>query len=221
MTTPWTIPDSKLCNKATDLVAKLSPHVLQRHCLRTFLFGQQLGYVNELAFDPELFYLSAILHDLGLTEAFMGEQRYEVEGADAARQFVLEHGLDAEKAEVVWDAIALHTSIGIASRKQPEIALVHLGASLDVFGMGVDTLDADFVHQVFETYPRLDLVSSLTDLFITQIQRKPDVIPFTWLSEVGRCCIHGFSCPSYNDLIEASPFHTASVHTTPVHTDPE
>ncbi len=87
------------------------------------------------------------MHDLGLTDAFNGEQRYEVDGADAAKAFVCRHGLGEEKAEVIWDAIALHTSIGIATRKRPEIALVHLGASLDVFGMGLETLSPDLVHQ--------------------------------------------------------------------------
>lgn len=79
------------------------------------------------------------MHDLGLTERFDAEQRFEVNGADAARAFVLEQGLSDEKAEIVWDAIALHTSIGIAIRKQPEIALVHLGATADLLGSGLLT----------------------------------------------------------------------------------
>jgi UTP:GlnB (protein PII) uridylyltransferase len=83
-----------------------------------------LGIRDGLKCDRELLYLGAIMHDLGLTERFDAEQRFEVNGADAARAFVLEHGLSDEKAEIVWDAIALHTSIGIAVRKQPEIALV-------------------------------------------------------------------------------------------------
>lgn len=202
----WVIPDSTLCRKATALVQKVSPAFLHHHCLRTYLFGQQLGKTNQLAFDPELFYLAAMMHDLGLTDAFEGKQRYEVDGADAARKFARKHGLPDEKAEIVWDAIALHTSIGIASRKRPEIALVHLGASLDIFGMGLDSLSADFVHRVFEDYPRGDLNGALTELFVGQIERKPQVVPFTWLAEVGRCCVHGFSCPSYQDLVDNTPF---------------
>jgi HD domain len=208
-TVEWKIPDSELCSKATDLVKKASPRFLHNHCLRTFIFGQALGQHHQLKVDPELFYLAAIMHDLGLTDAFDGQQRYEVEGADAARAFVCKQGLSEAKAEVIWDAIALHTSIGIASRKRPEIALVHLGASLDVFGMDVEALEAEFVQQVFEDYPRLGFTPLLTERLIDQIQRKPDVVPFTWLAEVGRCCIHGFRCPSYQDLVEGSPFRDA------------
>lgn len=202
----WTIPDSELCRKATGLVTKVSPDFLHNHCLRTFIFAQQLGQQNQLEFDLELLYLGAVMHDLGLTDAFEGQQRYEVEGADAARKFVCKHGLLPAKAEVVWDAIALHTSAGIASRKRPEIALVHLGAGLDVFGIGAEELSADLVHQAFEEYPRLGLTQSLTEILVRQIKHKPQTVPFTWLAEVGRSCIHGFKCPSYHDLVEKSPF---------------
>ncbi|MEO1393715.1 MAG: HD domain-containing protein [Cyanobacteria bacterium J06634_5] len=202
----YKIPDSKLCQKATKLVKKVSPQVLHNHCLRTYFFGQQLGIANQLTFDAELFYLAAVMHDLGLTKTFIGQQRYEIEGADAAKKFVQKQGLKDEQAEIIWDAIALHTSIGIASRKRPEIALVHLGASLDIFGRGVEALSADTVHQIFETYPRLNLSDALTELFIYQIEQKPEVVPFTWLAEVGRCCVHGFRCASYQDLIDHSPF---------------
>ncbi len=201
-----TVPDSELCRKATKMVQKVSPLFLHNHCLRTYLFGQMLGQKNQLVFDEELLYLGAIMHDLGLTEAFNGKQRYEVEGADVARAFVQKHGLSDEKADAIWDAIALHTSIGIAGRKRPEIALVHLGASLDIFGMGTDDLSTEVVHQVFETYPRLGLSDAITQLLVKQVKKKPQVVPFTWLTEVGRSCIHRFACPSYKDLIDNSPF---------------
>lgn len=200
------IPDSELCKKATALVNKVSPDFLCQHCLRTYFFGQQLAAKQQLKVDAELLYLGAIMHDLGLSETFDASQRYEVDGADAAKRFVLKHGLSEEKAEVVWDAIALHTSIGIASRKQPEIALVHLGASIDVFGVGIEALDADIVHQVFEAYPRLNLTEAVTELFVRQIRTKPQTAPFTWLAEVGRSCIHGFKSLSYADMVKSSPF---------------
>lgn len=200
------IPDSDLCKKATALVQKVSPQFLYNHCLRTYAFGQQLGQQNQLKFDAELFYLSAVMHDLGLTPSFQKEQRFEIDGADAAKQFVKAQGMAEENAEIVWDAIALHTSIGIASRKRPEIALVHLGASIDVFGAGVEEIDANLVHQMFETYPRLDLTASLTKLLVHQVESKPQAVPFTWLAEVGRSCVHGFNCPSYQDMVENSPF---------------
>lgn len=200
------IPDSEICKKATQLVAELSPTFLCNHCIRTFLFGDLLGQRDGLKCDRELLYLGAVLHDLGLTEQFNGEQRFEVEGADAARTFVLEQGLPDEKAEIVWDAIALHTSIGIASRKQPEIALVHLGASADVLGMRISDINSEIVERILESYPRLGFKTAMTELLVSQIKQKPHSAAFTWLAEVGRCCVHGFASPDWNTILDNSPF---------------
>lgn len=204
--TNTTIPDSEICHKATQLVAEVSPTFLCNHCIRTFLFGDLLGQRDGLKCDRELLYLSAVMHDLGLTERFDGKQRFEVDGADAARAFVLEHGLSDEKAEVVWDAIALHTSLGIADCKQPEIALVHLGASADVLGMWIADIPSETVEQVVAAYPRLNFNMAMTELLVSQVKRKPQMAAFTWLAEVGRSCIHGFVSPNWSDMLDASPF---------------
>lgn len=200
------IPDSEICRKATQLVAAVSPKFLCNHCMRTFLFGDLLGQRDGLKCDRELLYLGAVMHDLGLTDRFDGEQRFEVDGADAARAFVLEHGLSEEKAEVVWDAIALHTSGGIADRKQPEIALVHLGVSADVLGMGVSDMTPETVEQVMEAYPRLGFNRAITELLVSQVKRKPQTAALTWLAEVGRCCVHRFISPTWNEMLDRSPF---------------
>ena len=126
---PVGAPDSELCQRATALVAELSPLFLFNHCARSFLFGDAIGKRDGLQYDRELLYLSAILHDLGLTDAYVGgDQRFEVEGADRARAFLVEHGLPEGKADVVWDAIALNTSFGIALRKGLQQGLFNLGA---------------------------------------------------------------------------------------------
>ena len=200
------IPDSEICKKATQLVTEISPTSLCNHCIRTFLFGDLLGIRDGLKCDRELLYLGAIMHDLGLTERFDAQQRFEVNGADAARAFVLEHGLSDEKAEIVWDAIALHTSIGIAVRKQPEIALVHLGASADLIGMRISDITPETVEQILDAYPRLGFNQQITQLMVSQVKRKPQTATFTWLAEVGRCCIHGFVSPNWNDVLNSSPF---------------
>ena len=200
------IPDSEICKKATQLVTEVSPTSLCNHCIRTFLFGDLLGIRDGLKCDRELLYLGAIMHDLGLTERFDAQQRFEVNGADAARAFVLEHGLSDEKAEIVWDAIALHTSIGIAVRKQPEIALVHLGATVDLLGMRISDIAPETVEQILDAYPRLSFNQQITQLMVSQVKRKPQTATFTWLAEVGRCCIHGFVSPNWNDMLNSSPF---------------
>lgn len=200
------IPNSDICIKATHLVRSVSPAFLYHHCLRTFLFGNLLGIRDGLSCDRELLYLGAVMHDLGLTERFNGEQRFEVDGADAARAFVLEHGLSDEKAEIVWDAIALHTSLGIANCKQPEIALVHLGASADVLGARIADISPEIVEQVIDEYPQFGFNTAMTQLLVAQVKRKPHTANFTWLAEVGRSCIHGFVSPDWNQMLARSPF---------------
>jgi len=136
-----------------------------------------------MKYDRELLYLGALMHDLGLTERFYGNQRFEVDGADAAERSCCKTDYQKKKAEAVWDAIALHTSIGIASRKAPEIALVHLGATIDVGGL--EDLDPETVERVIEVYPRVGCGQALLKLIISQVKRKPKSAAFTWMAEVG------------------------------------
>src|SRR3954470_13492786 len=130
------LPDSTLAREATDFTRALSAPVVFNHVMRTYLFGELLGRAKGLEFDSELFYLGALLHDLGLTERFMGQQRFELDGADAAAEFLKDKGVPQKSVEVVWDAVALSTSRGIVARKRPEIALVNAGAVADVIGFG-------------------------------------------------------------------------------------
>lgn len=205
--TEFSIPDSEIAKKATQLVAEVSSKSLYHHCVRTYLFGEILGKRDGLKYDRELLYLGAVMHDLGLTEKFdSGEQRFEVDGADAAQAFVLEHGLSAEKAEIVWDAIALHTSSGIASRKQPEIALVHLGAGADLFGMGLEDIAPETIEKVIDSYSRLGCNKVAMELIISQIKQKPQAAALTWMADFGKCHVHGFTCPTFAELICNSPF---------------
>ncbi len=199
------IPDSDLAQKVTQLVQEVSPQFLYHHCVRTFVFADLIGQRQEMAYDRELLYVSSMMHDLGLTERFDGQQRFELDGADAAKAFMLENHISEQKAELVWDAIALHTSIGIAARKQPEVALVQIGASMDVGGFRLQELSRETVEQLLEAYPRLNCGQALLQLILNQIKRKPKAISFTWMSEIGRTHIHGFTCPTIADLLQSNP----------------
>src|SRR5689334_20314448 len=103
------LPDSKLARDATDFTRGLSAPIVFNHVLRSYVFGELLGQAKGLKFDSELFYLGAVLHDLGQTERFMGPQRFELDGADAAAEFLKDQGVPQEAVEVVWDAVALHS----------------------------------------------------------------------------------------------------------------
>src|SRR5438876_4700377 len=108
------IPDSKLTNEAADLLREYGSQLLWNHSHRVFLFGSLLGREENLKYDPELLYISALFHDLGLTKHYSSaDKRFEVDGANAARSLLEQHGISKESTQLVWDAIALHQTIGV------------------------------------------------------------------------------------------------------------
>jgi hypothetical protein len=200
------LPDSKLARDATDYVRGLSAPVVFNHVLRTYLFGELLGRARKLKFDSELFYLGAVLHDLGQTEKFMGRQRFEVDGADAAAEFLRDKGVPKESIEVVWDAVALHTSIGIVHRKRPEVALVSAGAGADVVGFGIDQLPREVVAQVIAAFPRPEFKKTYQKVLAEIVARKPDTATGNFLAAVGERHVSGYQAPNFCDLMDAAPF---------------
>src|SRR3954464_6989649 len=129
---PPIIPDSLLAKEATDLLRAYSTELLFDHSMRVYLFAAEQGRQQELRFDPELLYVAAAFHDLGLIKKFSSEdQRFEVDGANAARQFLTAHKVPEEQVQTAWEAIALHTTLGVTQYMRPEVALLHSGVGLD------------------------------------------------------------------------------------------
>src|SRR5580658_8195926 len=111
------LPDTELCKAAVDLLEASSPEFLYTHCLRTYVFGSlAIRGLGRSVADEEAAFCAAILHDLGLVPAYRRDNRFEVDGEEAARQFCLQHQVPQERADLVWKAIALHTSPGIPTR---------------------------------------------------------------------------------------------------------
>jgi len=200
------LPDSKLARDATDYTRALSAPIVFNHVLRTYLFGELLGRARELKFDSELFYLGAVFHDLGQTERFMGQQRFEVDGADAAAEFLKDKGVPKESIEVVWDAVALHTSRGIVERKRPEIALVSAGAGADVAGFGIDQLPKEAVAQVIAAFPRPGFKKAYQKVMAEIVVRKPGTATGNFLAGIGERHVPGYKAPNLCDLMDAAPF---------------
>ncbi len=139
------IPDTRLAKEAHDILREFSTELLYNHSNRTFLFAAQQGRQRKMAFDPELLYVSAAFHDLGLLSEYSSEtERFEVDGANAVRQFLLAHDIPEEKAQTAWEAIALHTTPGVTQYMRPEVALLFTGVSLDVLGLGLEDFPARF-----------------------------------------------------------------------------
>lgn len=200
------LPDSTLAREATNFSRSLSVPVVFNHVMRTYLFGELIGRGKELEFDSELFYLGAVLHDLGLTERFMGQQRFELDGADAAAEFLKDKGVPEESVEVVWDAIALSTSRGIVGRKRPEIALVNAGAVVDVIGLGVDELPRQAVAEVIEAFPRMGFKKAFQKVMAEVVARKPETTSFSFLADIGARHVPGYHAPNFCDLMNVAPF---------------
>lgn len=201
------IPDNKLSVAALDLVQMESHASIYKHVLRTYVFGALAARAQGVKFDEELFFLGAILHDLGLTERFgAAAGRFEVVGADAAQKFLSGEGVAAERSAIVWEAIALHTSNGIALRRAPEVALVHIGASIDVMGLGLEDLPPTVVELTIEALPRDNFKKVFLDALLSRIRKDPSAVALTWMSEAARRHVHGFECPDFVDLISGANF---------------
>ena len=205
-----TIPDTALCNAAVDLLESSSPEFLCTHCLRTYIFGSlAVRGLGRSVVDEEAAFCGAVLHDLGLVPAYRRDNRFEVDGADAAREFCAKHQVPPERADLVWKAIALHTSPGIPTRWADEIALVHLGAGLDFLGLGLDQVPPQLVEEMFEKYPRMNFKAEFRNLLVEHCRRNPAAQVLTWTDDVARtagCTLHRQPIPTASQMMSAAPF---------------
>ena len=200
------VPDSKLAREATDLLREYGTPLLFAHSLRVYLFGALRGRHRKLTVDRELLYLGAVFHDLGLTPKYRSpDHRFEVDSANAARDFLRANGIDEATAGLVWDAIALHTTPEIPWHKPPEIALVTGGVEADVLGDGLDEIPTSDRDAVLAAYPRLDFKRGIVRAFSDGFASKPATAFGTMNSDVLERTLPGYRRPNFCDLIAANP----------------
>ncbi|MDT5065129.1 MAG: hypothetical protein QOK02_1284 [Mycobacterium sp.] len=148
------IPDTALVREATELVRGATDDALFNHCRRVYLWGSLLGRHAGLEVDPQLFYVATMFHDLGVTKTYGRTEHFEIDGANAAWDFLLSNGFASVKAaKNVWQAIALHTGPGAAEHADPEIALLSAGIQTDTRGRDLDVLTSDEIHRVIAAHP--------------------------------------------------------------------
>ncbi|MCW2664810.1 MAG: metal-dependent phosphohydrolase [Mycobacterium sp.] len=168
------VPDTPLARAITELIRDAEDDLLFDHSRRVFLFGALQGRRRGLQPDPELLYAGAMFHDLGLTERYRTSTlRFEVDSANAARDFLLQHGVDKADADKVWLSIALHTTPGIPEFLEPEIALVTAGVETDVLGIGRDDVSPEALAAVTAVHPRPDFKRRILSAFNDGMKHRP------------------------------------------------
>ena len=197
------IPDGKLATEATELVRDLTDDLIYDHSRRVFLFGSLSG--QELKYDPELLYVGAMFHDLGLTAGYRGsQQRFEIDGADAAADFLRTHGLADEQTQLVWTAIALHTTPEVPQHMAPEIALVTAGVEADVLGLGLDKISTAARAEVVAAHPRPDFKNRILQAFTQGIEHRPATTFGNVKADVLDRFVPGFERTNFVDVILGS-----------------
>lgn len=202
-----TIPDSTIANHATELLLEHGTEFIYNHSLRVFIFSSLNGERKQLKYDPELLYVSSIFHDLGLTPHYSSaDKRFEVDGANAARDFLTSYGLPKDQLQLVWDTIALHTTIGIAEYKEPEVALMYSGVGLDVMGEGYENLSDANREEIVKAFPRNDFKKKIIPTFFGGFEHKTETTFGNIKADVCAYMIPNFHRKNFCDCILHSPW---------------
>jgi HD superfamily phosphodiesterase len=170
------IPDSKLAREVTELVQDTESPLLFHHSSRVYYFGALAGKRRGLKFDPELLYVGAMFHDMGLTHQHASpNERFEVDGANAARDFLRRHGITPTDIDLVWTAIALHTTPGVPQHMHPVIALVTAGVEMDVLGLTYNEYSESEREAIVQAHPRTaHFKEDIIQAFYDGIKHKPE-----------------------------------------------
>jgi HD domain len=203
------IPDSALAGEATEFVRDASTQLLFDHSRRVFLWASLRAEGLSLDYDAELLYVGAMFHDVGLLEGHRSDdERFEIDGANAARRFLERHGLPEEQIMTVWDSIALHTTRQVPNYKRSEVRLVALGVQYDVLGSPFDALTAEQRDAVLVAHPRTNFKTGMIEALAAGIRDKPETAVGTRMTDVLEATVPGYVRPNLCDDLRNSRFET-------------
>lgn len=170
------IPDSKLARAITEYIRDTETELLFNHSSRVYHFGALAGVHRGFKFDRELLYAGAMFHDIGLMPSHSSkDERFEVDGAHAARNFLHSHGIPEKDAYTVWTAIALHTTPGVPQHMHPVVALVTAGVEMDVLGLTFQEYSEQEREAVVKAFPRTPhFKEDIIQAFYDGIKHKPE-----------------------------------------------
>lgn len=197
------IPDTELVRRATRLVRDAADDTIFHHSRRVFLWGCLKARARGWHVDPELAYVGSLFHDLGLTDAYRTTtQRFEIDGADAARGFLLDQGRSERDARTVWLAIALHTTPEIPLHLDPEVAVVTLGVETDVLGLELNQIGDAERAAVVAAHPRSGFKKAILQHFYDGMADRPETTFGTMNDDVLAHFDPGFTRENFVDIIE-------------------
>ncbi|HEY9681416.1 MAG TPA: HD domain-containing protein [Oculatellaceae cyanobacterium] len=202
----FALPNTKHAAAVNEFLrSEASPH-LYNHSVRSFLFASEFATAKKCTYDREVLFFGCMLHDLGLIEKYYGTTRFEVDGANAASKKLQELGVDEKTRLVVWDAVALHATTHIPQQKQPEIALVQLGAAADVMGLNVQDLNHERLRAILSLYPRENMKERILDDLIAYLRQNPAGGAGYWMDKIADKHVkHGVQF-DLERAIKAAPF---------------
>ena len=200
-----TVVDTLLVTEALDYARSNSEPYLFNHVMRSWLFAVRLGQLQEVKYDEEVLAVGTLLHDLGLTDCCIGNRRFEVEGADAARDFARQHGLDDRRSQLIWDSVALNATPSIALFKEAEVALCSAGTGVE-FGFQYDRISPEEMNSVLAEYPRLEMKRRFADSICSIVEKRPETTYDNWAGDFGERLVPDYKRPSTVDYLMNAPF---------------
>jgi len=200
------IPDTQLVDQAIKYAQQTCEPYLFNHVIRSWLFAARIAQLKKIEHDAEVVAIGAILHDITLNDRFSGPRRFEVEGADLARKFALDGGIDERRAQKIWDSVALNSTPSIGLYKEAEVALCTAGICLDVIGLQYSLIPAEEMAMIVKEFPRLDMKRRMTQCFCHIARTNPETTYDNFVRDFGERLVSGYKAPSAVDFIANAPF---------------
>src|SRR6201993_3119802 len=201
------VPDTQLTREAAGLLREFSTPVLINHSHRVFFWANEMGRQTGQKFDVELLFICAAFHDLGLLKKFSSAtDRFEVDSANAVREFLTNHNIPDARIQVAWDAISLHTTPGIAAYKPIEVELVYNGVAVDSLGIGYERIPPDLRKKVVAQFPRVNFKQEIAKAFFEGVGYRPQTTEGTCNEDLCSQFIRNYKHSNFYEQIINSPF---------------